>query len=325
MNKTIQFLFISIVLFLSGCLQKVDSELFASQQRVVIDGLITNEAGPYFVRVAKSSTRIGDFKFDPTQNLGYHRKVDGNLVYEPIKDAVVTIEDDMGNVDVLELWDEPSRWPEVVATWADLGMYRTTTQMRGVAGHTYTLTVVYEGQKYESVVTIPPLSTSIDEVKFEPVNFSGTDTPTGAYIPFVSFQEPQNSKDYYMFFYRDNPPPSLQNPRPEKFWTMLFGEYLIFDDKFLVENTQSLSLQPNNHSLELPYVADFSTINTITVEMHSISAEAFDYYQALNEQIKNDGGAYSAAPASPPTNISNGALGFFRASSINRIEKDIKP
>ncbi len=322
MNKTIQFLFITIVLFLSGCLQKVDSELFANQKRVVIDGLITNDAGPYFVRVAKSSTRIGDFKSDPNQNLGYHRKVDGNLVYEPIKDAVVTIEDDMGNVDVLELWNEPSRWPDRAATWADLGMYRTTTKMQGVAGHTYTLTVIHEGQKYESVVTIPPLSTSINQIKFESVNIPGTDIPSGAYAPFVSFQEPQNSKDYYMFFYRKKP--YYRNPRPEKFWTMLFTEYLIFDDKFLVENTQNLSLLPKNTLHELPRISDV-TGSTVTVEMHSISPKAFDYYQALNEQIRNDGGAYSAAPASPPTNISNGALGFFRASSVNQVEKHVLP
>jgi hypothetical protein len=42
----------------------------------------------------------------------------------------------------------------------------------------------------------------------------------------------------------------------------------------------------------------------------------------LLKQFKNDGGAYQPSPSSPPTNMSNGALGYFRASAI--IEKRLK-
>jgi hypothetical protein len=34
------------------------------------------------------------------------------------------------------------------------------------------------------------------------------------------------------------------------------------------------------------------------------------------EQFKQDSGVYKPTPASPPTNISNGGLGFFQTSSF---------
>jgi len=55
------------------------------------------------------------------------------------------------------------------------------------------------------------------------------------------------------------------------------------------------------------------------IRMYSITEEGYNYYKALIAQFKNDGGTYSPAPASPPTNIDNGGLGFFRASAVNVI------
>jgi hypothetical protein len=60
------------------------------------------------------------------------------------------------------------------------------------------------------------------------------------------------------------------------------------------------------------------------IEMHSITEEIYDYYKALIAQIRNDGGVYTPTPASPPTNISNGALGYFRVSCV-QIAEDIIP
>lgn len=52
--------------------------------------------------------------------------------------------------------------------------------------------------------------------------------------------------------------------------------------------------------------------------MQSISKEAYEYFNALQAQIKNDGGALSPTPATPPGNFSNGALGFFKVVAIRR-------
>jgi len=56
------------------------------------------------------------------------------------------------------------------------------------------------------------------------------------------------------------------------------------------------------------------------IEMHSLTKEGYDYYKALLQQFVADGGVYSPSPATPPGNINNGALGFFKTSSVNRVE-----
>jgi len=66
------------------------------------------------------------------------------------------------------------------------------------------------------------------------------------------------------------------------------------------------------------------TGDSIHVTMSSLSSNAYNYYKNLIEQFENDGGAYKPTPASPPTNISNGGLGFFRASSVVEAKTIIK-
>jgi hypothetical protein len=53
------------------------------------------------------------------------------------------------------------------------------------------------------------------------------------------------------------------------------------------------------------------------VVLSSLNQEAYSFYKTLIEQFKNDGGAYKPVPMSPPTNLSNGALGLFRASAVS--------
>ena len=54
--------------------------------------------------------------------------------------------------------------------------------------------------------------------------------------------------------------------------------------------------------------------------MNSLTAEAFRFYEALINQFKDDGGVFKPSPASPPTNISGDALGFFGASALSEIK-----
>ena len=52
----------------------------------------------------------------------------------------------------------------------------------------------------------------------------------------------------------------------------------------------------------------------------TLTKEAYEYNRALIQQFRTDGGGYSPSPASPPTNLDNGALGFFRTSAVNRVD-----
>ena len=74
MNKIIVALF--SILFLSNCTQVIDIDLNNSDPKIIVEGSITNEAGPYFVKLSKS------VNFDQSNS------------YPPISNAVVTSSDE---------------------------------------------------------------------------------------------------------------------------------------------------------------------------------------------------------------------------------------
>lgn len=128
---------IVIALFFTSCEKVIDIDYKNNQPAIIIEGNITNEAGPYFVKVTKS---IG-------------LTVDGD--YPTIDDALVTISDDAGS-------------SETLISIGD-GTYSTTT-LRGAEGRTYILTVEAQGETYTARSTMPQIvpfeSIVIDEVKF---------------------------------------------------------------------------------------------------------------------------------------------------------------
>lgn len=133
---------ISIILaalFFTSCEKTVDLKYKGNQSKIIIEGNVTNEAGPYFVKVTKSVSLSAT----------------GN--YPTIDNAVVTISDNAGNSESL--------------TPQGNGLYRTNT-LTGVAGRTYTLTVNAESQTY-TAQSIMPQQVTFDSIKAEKFTFGG--------------------------------------------------------------------------------------------------------------------------------------------------------
>ena len=120
MRNIVSILFIG--LFFMGCEKTIYLDYKSNQSRIIIQGNINNEAGPYYVKITRSI---------PLKDTGS---------YPVIDDAVVTISDDAGNSEAL--------------TAIGKGTYRTNT-LAGVEGRTYTLTVQAEGQTYTAQSTMP--------------------------------------------------------------------------------------------------------------------------------------------------------------------------
>jgi hypothetical protein len=57
--------------------------------------------------------------------------------------------------------------------------------------------------------------------------------------------------------------------------------------------------------------------------MYSISKKGFNFWKAITEQIESEGGIFNPAPATPPGNISGGALGLFQASAVSSVKGKI--
>jgi hypothetical protein len=125
MRQSVFQLFICLAAaFLFGSCEKViNVDLNTADPKIVIEGSITDQPGPYTIRVTQS------VNFDEPNT------------FPPVSGAVVTLSDDAGNVETLTETDEP-------------GLYATNA-IQGVPGRTYTLTVSTGEDTYTAVSTMP--------------------------------------------------------------------------------------------------------------------------------------------------------------------------
>jgi hypothetical protein len=260
MNKLSIYILAGLLLFLSACQQVIEVPLNNTNPKLVVEGTITNQAGPYYVKLSQT----GDFY--------------STAPAPKVTDALVTISDDAGNSEILtHLADTP-------------GTYATST-LQAVVGRTYYLTVVHKGQTYQSESKLLPV-TNIDKLVVRMVPKSPT-KEEGYYIYFFA-KEPRGETNYYRFMIYEND--SLYNS---------INDLLVTNDDFIKGDIEDL---------ELAY--PFQLNDVVKLEMHSITKEVYEYYIGLINVYNNDGGLFSPPPVNPPSNISNGALGIFRASSV---------
>lgn len=127
---------LALVIGATACEEVIELDLESGEPRVVIEGIVTDQPGPYTVTITKSV----DF---------YDRNN-----FPAGTGATVQISDSEGNTDTL--------------TEIEDGVYQTNT-LEGVRGRTYNLTVEFEGQTYTASSTIPEKKTKIDSLvyKFE--------------------------------------------------------------------------------------------------------------------------------------------------------------
>jgi hypothetical protein len=128
-----------LLLLFTSCEKTVDLKYKGNQSKIIIEGNITNEPGPYFVKITKSI---------PLSDTGN---------YPAIDNAVVTISDDAGNNEILIPQGN--------------GVYHTNT-LSGVAGRTYSLSVNADNQAYTAQSTMPQ-SVPFDSIKVEQFTFGG--------------------------------------------------------------------------------------------------------------------------------------------------------
>ena len=167
------------------------------------------------------------------------------------------------------------------------GIY-STTKLVGIIGHTYLLDVIVAGKEYKSSSTMPKQVT-LDSISFLTTSAFGKFNTNAV----VNFQDPVGSSNYYNFIetFRNIPPKQIQ----------------VFDDR--ISNGRYISRQLFNDS----------TVNhgdTVDIEMQCIDKNVFKYLEELSGQDATNG--QPTSPADPTSNITNGALGYFSAHTIQR-------
>ena len=308
-----------IIIFFIGCTEDFPLDGLADQNRIVVEGAITNEEGPYFFKICNSSS------INQSSENG-----------EGITNAMVVISDNTGVTDTLKQLDTIIRqhpvWYYYYTTVKNYsgtidtirllgkdasylkGVYYTS-KIEGVPGNRYNLKVSYNNIIVEAHEKMPEVP-DIDSVNFI-INYSEKDKQRFL-VPQIYFREPEDQKNYYMF-----------NFGSDDLFNILYGtsqvwNFSILNDEFLPGYIKGFNIDdgasPTGHE-DFFY---FEEGDSVRIRMLSLSKQAYEYYKSLIEQFENDGGAYSPTPSTPPTNLSGNALGYFRTSAVSEKKYRIK-
>jgi hypothetical protein len=207
-----------------------------------------------------------------------------------VTNANITVTDNLGNI--YSFTHYPGNNPD------SAGFYLPQIPFTGTIGRTYKLKaevdgIIYEAQDDLAAVTkIDSLGykTDLQEIKDAKVK--------GRYYQILLYtQEPRDQANYYLFkFYRNDS--LVYNGDTDIYFS---------DDQFLAGNIDGVA-SPVYYSLG----------DKGRVEMYSISKAGYIFYNDLSTLLNNDaGGMFGPIPATPRTNLTNGALGFFQASAVD--------
>jgi hypothetical protein len=200
--------------------------------------------------------------------------------YPTINNAFVTIGDDAGHLDTLINTSD--------------GVYQTNGIRQGIVGRTYYLTVKVDGQTYQALdklFAVSPID-SLYTVFLEAG--SGLGIREDGYYAFFNSTDPPQEKNYYKLDVYRNDSSVLKSNQLD-----------VSDDRFLA---------PVVKGSRLP--GKFKVGDKLVFNLSSLSEAAYNYYNGVSLQLQNDGGFFSTPPANAVNNLSDGALGFFQASSV---------
>lgn len=163
----------------------------------------------------------------------------------------------------------------------------TTYGLPGQSAKTYQLNVVTDGKTYTSTSTMP------GQVNLDSLNLNVTTIVSKNFqSAVVYYHDPAAITNYYRFILTVN---GVQSKN-----------YFVYNDELTNGREVNNDLRDN----------DLNLVNgdVVNVEMQCIDENIYQYFNGLDQNL-NRGGA-STTPANPVSNISNGALGYFSAHTV---------
>ncbi len=147
-----------------SCTEIIPLDLNSASPALVVDGEITNQAGPYTIRLSQS-VNFSD-----------------SNIFPPLPGATVTISDNEGNSETLS---------ETTA-----GQY-STAGLKGTPGKTYKLSIVSGSNTYESISKMYP-SVPLDRVEADTTNDHPGDRSRGYQVNVqATFTDVVGEENYY--------------------------------------------------------------------------------------------------------------------------------
>ena len=276
----------SILLFLGGCIDPFETSVEQGEKRVVVQGRITSEDGPYSVILTNSGN--------------YSSSIEGISTY--ISGASVCIYDDQDNC--IELYESES------------GRYYTIDDnFQGKIGNSYYLEIILpEGEiirsETEKMLQPPPINRAYYEY------ISGDEIKKEGFYVYIDTQEPGDERNYYKWetiswwLYSWDP---CWHRVPD------FEPFNILSDENINGNLiagRLVKIVP--YSGTMPYV--------VTIHQIGLSERAFRYIEGVNAQINLSGSIFDPPPTFLKGNLykvddeEEIVLGYFYVGGISTIE-----
>ncbi len=325
--KTSTIFLLAVLFYSSACVDRITFDVGSpSSFPVVIDGYISDEPGPYTIKISKA--------FDIESKLS---------IKTPISVKKLTISDDQGFTEKLK---------EVTA-----GEYQTDTNgIQGVVGRSYTLEVeLLDGRVYRSKPDILLPSGKVEKVYHAYKAEQNIDGATD-YGFDVFFNSSAGNLDNYYFLWKfvgtfqvetnpelntepcgegrcPRPLPcsayALINGSPERVkdceccscWTNIFNDEPIVSDNQVIEGGQFLNVKASY----VP-ITGWTFMHKVHAEVQqmSLSQQAFDFWKAVKAQKRATQSLFLPLSGKIPSNFyqvsgTEGPIeGLFFATSISK-------
>lgn len=298
-----KYLILLIYLGINGCLEPFNPEVpDGDRDFLVVDGLITDQPGPYTVKIAKSSSLDGE----------------GSNV----SGVVVSIEERDGETETLtEIGD---------------GVYETRA-LQGKTGKSYRLNLNYRETLYQSTWETLLLSPPIDSVYFQ-IETKGTtdiDNDVEGLQFFLDNQGPDDGTRYFRFeleetwkigvywptvveYIGDDQTQRTSDPRHTCWKYFKPTSINIATTDGLISNVLS------RHKLNFITGIDerFTRRYSLLVKQYAIKEEEYLFWKNLKESNEDLGSLFDKQPARVTSNLTNVTnpddivLGYFSASGV---------
>ncbi|MDF1574919.1 MAG: DUF4249 domain-containing protein [Bacteroidales bacterium] len=297
-----------IVLLCHSCIESYNPVINETQEVMVIEGMISDRPGIYQVAVSVSTPY-------------------NNPVYRPVKGCVVTVQDNEGNT---EFYAESMQEDGIYEAWLDESFLSV--------GKSYAVQVITPSNEvyasdYDTLLACPP----IDSLYWVEKVSSGEDPDESWYgIQFYNDVRGQQGGsrnyrwkaiatwEYHSPFtaqyvrYRGENIPYIRDTVSTCYMTETITSVYAASTQLLSEN--------NIYQNKLHYVSTQTPRLTerynLLVEQHSLTDQAYEYWQKLAAQSASSGSLYETQPSSSLGNIYNvnsdyeKVLGCFYATQI---------
>jgi Domain of unknown function (DUF4249) len=311
--KKVSILFLCCLLF-SSCIDRINIEVPDSySSQLVVDGVITDEPGPY------------------TINLSLASRIEGFLPFRKLVSAdKVTLFDNAGNSEVLE---ETER-----------GIYQTKPDgIQGMVGREYHIEIEWDGKVYESLPDMMSPAGNVDSIYYELESFQPVDAPTrygfrvytdaqgvpdsdnlfrwkhtGTFVIFTQPEIHRSPRDCSL----DIRPCAYNDPYGGctccQCWVTQYDEKPYVSDNQFIIGGKFKRIEAGFVSIEY---YPFQITYRMEVKQMSLSRVAFDYWKTLQTQKEGANSLFQPPTGKTRTNIfakdgSAEAQGIFYASAV---------